>query len=99
MEGGGYYYETFLDYIHLNPVRAGLVRRLEGGTLLDFPWSSGVGGHILPPTKRARWLAAPEGLRGFECPDSVAGRRRWLERLKRRAIDEEGEKCGKRGHP
>jgi REP element-mobilizing transposase RayT len=28
VEGTGYYYETLLDYVHLNPARAGL--RLEG---------------------------------------------------------------------
>ena len=41
VEGGsGYYYETLLDYIHLNPVRAGLVKARRGESVLDHPWSS-----------------------------------------------------------
>jgi putative transposase len=44
VEGGGYYYETLLNYIHLNPVRAGLVRPEEGTGILEYPWSSLAGG-------------------------------------------------------
>ena len=34
VEGAGYYYETLLDYIHLNPVRVGLVRPPAGQSVL-----------------------------------------------------------------
>jgi REP element-mobilizing transposase RayT len=37
----GYYYETLLDYIHLNPVRAKLVRPRRGQSVLDYKWSVG----------------------------------------------------------
>ena len=53
----GYYYETLLDYIHLNPARGGLVRPRRKQSLLDYPWSSVAQGYALPPGKRPDWLA------------------------------------------
>src|SRR5436190_17849671 len=47
VEGAGYYYETLLDYIHLNPVRAGLVKVRRGQSVLEYPWSSVSAGHAL----------------------------------------------------
>jgi hypothetical protein len=32
--------QTLTDYLHLNPVRAGLVRPEAGESVLDYPWSS-----------------------------------------------------------
>src|SRR5882724_2201219 len=58
VEGTGYYYETLLDYVHLNPVRAGLIGARRGESILDYAWSSVGGGHALPPTRRPAWLAA-----------------------------------------
>lgn len=89
-----YHYRTLADYIHLNPVRAGLVLPGKGQSVLDYPWSSVAGGWALPPGKRPRWLAAGEGLERFDLPDTVAGRRRLVERLDRRAVEEEIRKCG-----
>ena len=37
-ERGGDYLCSLIDYVHLNPVRAGLVRLEEGMGLLDYPW-------------------------------------------------------------
>ena len=48
----------------------------------------------MPPGKRQKWLAAEEGLKRFDLPDTVAGRRRMVERLDRRAVEEEIKKCG-----
>lgn len=93
VEGGaGYYYETLLDYIHLNPVRCGLVRPERGQSLLDYPWSSVAQGYGLPARKRPGWLAVPGGLAG--CADTAAGRRRWVERLDRRMVEEGAARCG-----
>lgn len=89
-----YHYRTLADYIHLNPVRARLVLPKKGQSILDYPWSSVAGGWALPPGKRPNWLAAGEGLERFDLPDSVAGRRRMVERLDRRAVEEEIKKCG-----
>ena len=89
-----WHYRTLVDYIHLNPVRAGVIKPGAGQSVLDFPWSSVAGGWTLPPNRRPKWLAAQEGLRRFDLPDSVAGRRRLVEQLDRRAIEEEIKTCG-----
>jgi REP element-mobilizing transposase RayT len=89
-----YHYRTLADYIHLNPVRARLVLPKKGRSVLDYPWSSVAGGWALPPGKRPKWLAAGEGLERFDLPDTAAGRRRMVERLDRRAVEEEIKTCG-----
>ncbi len=89
-----FYFETLWDYIHLNPVRAGIIRPGHGQSVLDYRWSSVSGGYALPASRRPRWLAAGEALGMFGLPDSVAGRRRLVERLDRRAVDEHMERCG-----
>jgi REP element-mobilizing transposase RayT len=38
--GSGYYYCSLMDYMHLNPVRAGLVRAKRGESVRDYVWSS-----------------------------------------------------------
>ena len=94
VEGGGFYYETLLDYIHLNPVRAGLVKPQTGGSVLDYPWSSVAGGCALLPGRRPKWLAAEEALQAFGCKDTARGRKSWVDRLDRRARQEARENCG-----
>ena len=86
-------YRTLLDYIHLNPVRARISDARRGEGIMDYPWSSVAGGYALPPGRRAKWLAAAHGLAVFECADTAAGRRRFIERLDRRAV-EEAARCG-----
>jgi hypothetical protein len=85
---------TLLDYIHLNPVRAKLIRPERGQSILDFPWSSVAGSYALPPGRRAAWLAAGAGLTTLELEDTAAGRRHFVERLDRRAVLEERARCG-----
>ena len=95
VEGGErFYYETLLDYIHLNPARARLVRVVKGESILDYPWSSLTMGYAVPPGKRARWLAATEGLEVFGFADTTGGRRRMAERLERRAVEEGNARAG-----
>ena len=89
-----YHYRTLADYIHLNPVRARLVLPKKGQSVLDYPWCSVAGGWALPPGKRPKWLVAEEGLERFDLPDTVVGRRRMVERLDRRAVEEEIKNCG-----
>ncbi len=84
----GYYYESLLDYIHLNAVRAGLVRPAEGESVLDFAWSSVAGAHALAPGRRPPWVATAEALGAFGFADTAAGRREFAERLDRRAVQE-----------
>ncbi|MFN2509198.1 MAG: transposase [Chthoniobacterales bacterium] len=90
VEGGQRFpYETLMDYIHLNPVRARLVRVAKGEEcILDYRWSSLTMGYAVPPRKRAPWLAATGGREVFGFADTTAGRRRMVERLERRASEE-----------
>jgi REP element-mobilizing transposase RayT len=89
-----YHYQTLMDYIHLNPVRARIIRPKAGQSVLDYPWSSIAGGYALPPKRRARWLDVASGLKAFNLQDTVPGRRHMAERLDRRAVSEEINNCG-----
>ena len=60
--GSGYYYCSLMDYIHLNPVRAGLVRVKRGESVRDYVWSSVAKGYAALPRRRPIWLAAEAGL-------------------------------------
>lgn len=87
------YLSILLDYIHLNPVRAGLVDLAEE-SLLDYPWSSLHQGYARPPTKRPSWLKVEEGLSLLGYPDRVAGRRRMIAELEERGAQESREQAG-----
>ena len=89
-----YYYCSLMDYIHLNPVRAGLVRIAGSKTVRDYPWSSVARGYAVRPDQRPGWLAVSEGLAMAQCPDTPAGRRRFVEHLDQRAMDEGARKAG-----
>jgi putative transposase len=88
------YYQSLMDYIHLNPIRAGLVGKAKGTSLLDYPWSSLAGGYALAPGKRAPWLAAEYGLKSFGLADTTAGRKAYVERLDWRVQTETLKRCG-----
>ena len=87
------YYGSLVDYIHLNPARAGIVRAESSQSVLDYPWSSLAGGYTLPSGKRARRLAVEHGLELLGYPDTAAGRGRMVEGLDRRVL-EEGDRSG-----
>lgn len=89
-----YYYETLLDYIHLNPVRAGLIRPAAGQSITDYAWSSVADGYVKPARQRRPWLAVDAGLEAFGMRDTVSGRRRFVERLDRRAVEEGSVRAG-----
>jgi len=79
------YLKTACDYVHLNPVRAKLVRAEE--PLRGFPWSSWPA-YLLAPSKRPPWLRVDRLLGEYGIPkDSPAGRRHLEEamELRRRA--------------
>jgi len=86
--GSGYYYCSLMDYIHLNPVRAGLVRVEREKSVRDYVWSSVAKGYALPPRRRPIWLAAEAGLAMAQCADTPAGRRCFVEHLDSRAREE-----------
>lgn len=87
------YYSKLWDYIHLNAVRAGLVNVSEGGSVLDYPWSSIAGGYAQMPEKRAKWVAAEAGMGVMGYTDDAEGRRKMVEHLDNRAR-EEGKESG-----
>lgn len=89
-----YHYQTLMDYIHLNPVRARIIQPKKGESVLDYPWSSLASAYAVVPKRRAKWLAAEAGFKAFELEDTAAGRRKMVERLDRRAVEEEIQSCG-----
>ena len=75
------YLGTVLDYLHLNPVRAGIVGGRSSKSLLDYRWSSLTGAYLCSPRKRPKWVDVETAFPLFGLKDSAAGRRRFLERL------------------
>jgi len=84
----GHYYTTLWEYLHMNPCRAGLVKAEDGGSLLDYPWSSLAGGYALMPELRPKWLAAEKGLQIMGYPDTAKGRSELVDHLNQRAASE-----------
>jgi REP element-mobilizing transposase RayT len=90
VEGSGNgYLKTVCDYVHLNPMRAKLVK--PGEPLKEYRWSSWPE-YLKSPAKRWGWLRVDRLLGECGIPqDSAAGRRRLEEALEERRGSEEGE--------
>lgn len=89
VEGGNAnYFTTLLDYIHLNPARAGTVKVAEGGSVGDYPWSSVRMAYAAGGAKRFSWSCVVAGFEAFGLRDTAAGRREFVERLDKRAREE-----------
>jgi len=70
---------TLIDYVHLNPFRAGLVT-LEDG-LENYQWSS-LWDYLVPPRKRSGWVEVAQGLAHKEISsDTAVQRKRYLQHL------------------
>ncbi len=69
------YLSTLIHYVHLNPVRAKLVKVEDG--IENYPWCSLVD-YTRPARKRRSWLAVGLGLAHLGYPDTAAGRRKLL---------------------
>jgi putative transposase len=68
-----------IDYVHLNPFRAGMVN-LEDG-IEQYDWSS-LGDYLAPPRQRAGWVQVSRGLEQKEIrSDTAKNRRQYLEHL------------------
>jgi hypothetical protein len=99
VEGSGNgYLKTACDYVHLNPVRAGLLGAED--RLLAYPWSS-FGWYLAAPEHRPGWMRVDRllGEHGIG-QDSAAGRQefeRQMERRRLEALDEEALKPLRRG--
>ncbi len=72
----GDYLARLISYVHLNPVRAGLVRKTDG--VESYRWCS-LADYAKPMTARRGWVAVERGLAELDIPDTAAGRRRFLE--------------------
>ncbi len=83
------YLRTVIDYVHLNPGRAGLVDGVDRVST-DYPWSSLAQGYQQPPTKRPKWLAVSEGLDLYGEKDTARGRRSFIARYDKWCADESG---------
>jgi len=83
-----FYLRVVCDYVHLNPLRAGMLG--EGKSLVDYAWSS-FPEYLKPPRKRPGWLRVDRllGEHGI-CQDNSSGRREFLEIMT--------ERCGQEGH-
>ena len=90
------YLGTVLDYLHLNPVRAGIVGGRSSKSLLDYRWSSLTGAYLCSPRKRPKWADVETVFPLFGLKDSAAGRRRFLERLELTVQEESARRCGAR---
>jgi putative transposase len=87
---GNGYLRTVCDYVHLNPVRARLLRPEQ--KLCDYSWSSWPE-YLKEPEQRPRWLRVDRLLGELHIPkDSPAGREHMENYLEtRRAQETEGE--------
>ena len=88
-ESSGYLH-TVCDYVHLNPVRAKLLRPEQ--PLQDYSWSS-FPEYLKTPSRRAEWLRVDRLLGEYRISrDDAAGRRRFAEAVEeRRQRDEPSE--------
>jgi len=85
---GAGYLRTVCDYVHLNPVRAKLIK--PAARVETFPWSS-YREYLKPSRERPRWLRVDRLLGEHGIPrDSVAGRREFAAQMERRRSMEEG---------
>ncbi len=88
------YFETLMNYIHLNPVRAGLIDVRGGQSLRQYRWSSVALGYALRPDDRPPWMACTAGLQTLGYDDSVGGRQQMIDELDARARAEDRQRCG-----
>jgi hypothetical protein len=69
------YFSTAAEYIHLNPVRAGLAGK-KPGDIRDYDWSS-FPDYLSSPKRRPPWLCVSKLFWALGFKDRPAGRRRF----------------------
>ena len=82
---------ALMDYIHLNPVRAGMVKEANG--LESYPWSS-VKHYLTAARSRPVWLETSTGFSVCGYNDCARGRREYLEVLESRVDWKHPRKAG-----
>jgi len=87
------YLRTVCDYVHLNPVRAKLLKAQE--RLGAYRWSS-YGQYVKAPGLRVSWLRVDRLLGEMRIPkDSPAGRREFERMMEERRLQEDAGQWGK----
>jgi REP element-mobilizing transposase RayT len=92
VEGSGNgYLRSACDYVHLNPVRAGLLQAAE--RLLAYPWSS-FSLYLAAPEHRPRWVRVDRllGEHGIQ-QDTSATRQEFERRMESRRLEETDEEA------
>ena len=84
------YFALLSDYIHLNPVRAGMISMQD--RLYDFAWSSYP--WYLGKAERPEWFEPCRVLGELGLEDTASGRRDYAERMRARAVDEAEQRNG-----
>lgn len=82
------YFRRVVDYVHLNPVRAGTVDLRSG--LERYPWCS-LAAYVHPATRNADWLEVERGLAAHGLADTAPDRRKYLASLEQR-VQQEGDR-------
>ena len=83
------YLKSVCDYVHLNPIRAGLLKQNQ--RLEDYLWSS-YGQYLKAASQRWKWLRVDRLQGEWGIPtDSPAGRRRFGEVMERRRKEDSPE--------
>lgn len=80
------YLVTLLNYIHLNPVRAGLVEVGAGASVVDYSWSSLPGYYW--PGRRPGWLVVEHALAALQWKDTARDRQAFVDYVQRLALEE-----------
>ena len=86
---GNGYLKTVCDYLHLNPVRAGLIK--PGQPLQSYPWSS-YAQYLLAPSRRKTWLRVDRLLGEWGVRrDDAKGRREFQQLMAQRRQEDTGD--------
>jgi REP element-mobilizing transposase RayT len=89
---GNGYLKTVCDYVHLNPVRAGLLE--PGQPLQAYQWSS-YPGYLQPPEERPAWLRVDRLLGEWGVQrDNDSGQRRFAQGMEERRSQEQAKENG-----
>ncbi|GAT32366.1 REP element-mobilizing transposase RayT [Terrimicrobium sacchariphilum] len=91
---GGGYLESLVDFVHLNPVRSGVVKSRKDGALAGYAWSSLAAGYAVAASDRPAWLAVEAGLQRYGLADRAADRRKFVARTQALARETGGEVTG-----
>jgi len=84
-ESDDFYLRVVCNYVHLNPVRAGLVKKEE--RLESYRWSS-YPEYLKTPRKRPSWIRVDRLLGDLGNEDSAPGRRQYAKFLEERRQEE-----------